>query len=456
MRFGSGHGFNPQEVDFRRVVEIPDQTAIESDDVTLPSRSIRDVNGDGRLDYLSSHVGTVFLQEKLANHTGARTEPPANLLTRAIDPMGGVVEFSYASSAQMQTSEGLPANPASPLVKPVVVELTHRDGRSGTPAIVTEFWYGDGVFDSAEKEFRGFGTVETTEIEGGASGTQSTSTFRTDRECANALASRVVHDGSAVLTRETNAYHPPVTGGGALPAQWAKCLLEASLVEAVEGSEPARKAARTTWTYDAHYNPLELREYGEWNPVSNQNVAGDERFTFYTYATASTHPNVVSRVKTVEVRDSFGNVYGSRRYCYELSSCANAAAGVVLEVRDKLTDVTLDPPVVNQERTVAKFSYAPNGNLEHSTGPATPDDANGLRTTLSYDQDYGTFPTTVAVGSDLAQPLVTTLSYSGCASGLAPPPALGLPCGVTAPGQPPELSGYDVFGRVVRQEGGGG
>jgi RHS repeat-associated protein len=80
------------------------------------------------------------------------------------------------------------------------------------------------------------------------------------------------------------------------------------------------------------------------------------------------------------------------------------------------------------------------------------DDPDGLATAVAYDDVYATFPVAVALGADEAAPLVTAISYQGCAAGLEPPPALGLACTVTAPGGLVEAYGYDALGRTVRRE----
>ena len=458
VHFGTGHGFNPSEKPFLRVVEIVDTSALESWGLGAASRSIRDVNGDGRLDYVSSGRGGIFLQEGVANHTGAKTEPVAGLLTKAVDPLGGTVEFSYAAAPQFQTATGMPANPGLPLAKPVVTRVVYSDGRSGTAAVANELAYADGVFDSAEKEFRGFGTVVVTQIENGVDGTQTTSTYRTDRICASSLASREIARGALVLERESMTYQT-VTGGGAAPAQWTKCLPETRIVEAVEGNEAGKRARRTSWDYgspiNANYNLAKLVEWGEWDRTADRDVPGDERITELSYAFATSGwPTIVSRVSYEVTKDSAGNVYAKRKYCYN-ANCIVASKGLVTAVMDYLTDYTANPVVVDVAKKLVTIAYDAFGNPSLSTGAVTRDDADGLATRIAYDTTYQTFPTSISQGSDVGlplRPLVSTLAYTGCAGDLTPPPALGLPCSVTAPQGQTDVFGYDALGRVKRVE----
>jgi len=461
VHFGTGHGFNPSESLFRRVVDVLDEVAIEADGITVGARSIRDVNGDGRPDYVAAGRGSVFLQSRAANHDGERSEPLAGLLTRAADPLGGSVELHYAMSAQLQTESGLPANPEMVLRRPVVTRVTRRDGRAGTPAIVSELWYGGGVFDYAEKEFRGFASVIETELEQGVDPTRISSSYRTDRVCASSLASREVARGESVMERESLDYLQ-VLGGGVSDAQrWGRCLLATRTEEAVEGSEADRRMRRTVWNYgdpiDASYNVARLEEWGEWNPATGQDVPGDERITELGYAAASeAFPAIVSRVNSQVVKDAAGNVYSKRQYCHSgASGCSSAGNGKPEVVVAFLTDYFASPPIIDAPRTVTTISYDAWGNPAQLTGAATPDDPDGLRTEIDYDPTYRTFPTEIRRGADVAaplRPLATRIDYAGCPSGLAPPPGLGLPCSVRSPTGGVELLGYDDLGRVARLE----
>jgi hypothetical protein len=161
--------------------------------------------------------------------------------------------------------------------KPVVWRVVYSDGRAGTPAIETQFEYAGGVFDFAEKEFRGFATVRTTLVEDASPATQTISTFLTERVCAGELAARTVQRGSTVYARESATF-TAATGGGAVPNQWGKCLPATRVVESVEGNEATKKARRTTWDFgdrSIRTQPAALAEWGEWDPTTNLDVAGE-------------------------------------------------------------------------------------------------------------------------------------------------------------------------------------
>ncbi len=459
VHFGTGHGFNPSESLFRRVVDWLDERAIEADGLVVGSRSIRDVNGDGRLDYVAAGRRSVFLQDGVANHDGARTEPLAGLLTRAVDPLGGTVEFSYATSPQFRTAGGMPANPEMALRRPVVTRVAYRDGRANTPAIVSEFRYANGVFDFAEKEFRGFGTVVETRVESDADVSRITSSYRTDRTCAFRLASREVASGVSVLERESMSWVEVVGGGESVARQWGRCLASARVVEAIEGDELAMRVRRTSWNYgdpiDASYNVARIEEWGEWNPATNQDVPGDERITEFSYAPASdARPSIVSRPSLEVVVDRAGNVHSKRRYCYAgANACDSAGNGLLAVVTAYLTDYLASPPIIDVPKTIATIVHDEFGNPTQVTGASTPDDPDGLRTRVVYDDTYRTFPSEIRRGADVAlplRPLVTSFAYTGCEGGLAPPPGLGRPCSVVEPEGQIEQLGYDVFGRVKR------
>ncbi|MBM4335862.1 MAG: hypothetical protein FJ108_08115, partial [Deltaproteobacteria bacterium] len=249
VRFGTGHGFSSQAKVFPSDGGGIAPGCVEGNGVNTVPASLRDVNGDGVPDRLRYQVGVRLNAGAL--DPSAETDPNLptavlpGLLLRATDPLGGVVEFTYLAAAQMKDASGSSASPGFSLAKPVVSRIRHRDGRAGTPAVVTKLWYGGGVFDYAEKEFRGFGTVITTQVEDGVDASQITSTYLTDRDCAFALASSETSLGANVLARETLSYQT-VTGGGAVPDEWTKCLPATRVVESVEGNEAAKKASRSS------------------------------------------------------------------------------------------------------------------------------------------------------------------------------------------------------------------
>lgn len=465
--FGTGHGFAPQSQWFPADGDGINPMCIEADGQNAASTSLRDMNGDGVPDRLRDPFGVMLNSGALDPNAASDPNLPsavlAGLLLRATDPLGGVVEFTYQTAPQLRDEAGLPANPAFALRKPVATRVTIRDGRVGTPAITTRYTFAGGVFDHAEKEFRGFGTVIATQVENGADAARTTSVYLTDRACAFSPAAVETSDGAGVLARESIGYQV-VSGGGEATNAWTKCLPVSRLEEAVEGDEAAKRARRTSWSYgspiDPHYNLARLEEWGEWDVATDQNVPGDERFSEFNYATpSSAWPSIVSRVKLETVLDLAGNVYAKRQTCYFVAACIFAGNGRPALIKEYLTDSFAEPPIIDIAKTVAAIVYDAHGNPIHDTGPGTPDDPDGLRTTIGYDATYRTLPISIARGSDVSlplRPLVTTLAYDGCAGGLAPPPGLGLPCSVTAPGGVVERLGYDALGRVTRVERLGG
>ena len=313
----------------------PTRGASRRDGQNAVSSSLRDMNGDGVPDRLRYGGGVMLNAGALDPNAAIDPELPSaalpGLLLRATDPLGGVVEFSYQTAPQLRDAAGLPANPGFSLARPVVTRVTIRDGRAGTPAPTTLYAYADGVFDYAEKEFRGFGTVIATQIEDGAAVAKTTATYRTDRDCAFSPATVETAQGASVLARESTSY-AIVTGGGAGPDAWTRCLPVTRIQEAVEGDEAAKRTRRTSFFYgspiDANYNLARLEEWGEWNPSANQDVPGDERITEYAYATpSSAFPSIVSRVKLETTKDAAGNVYAKRQTCYFSAGCSVAGSG---------------------------------------------------------------------------------------------------------------------------------
>ncbi len=463
VHFGTGHGFAAQGKWFPADGGGLNSQCIEADGQSANSASLRDMNGDGVLDRLRYPGGVLLNAGALDPNAAVDSDLPSavwpGLLLRATDPLGGVVEFTYRSAPQMRDAEGSLANPGFSLPKPVVTRVTHRDGRADTHAITTAYAYAGGEFDYAEKEFRGFGHVVATQLANGMEAARTASTYLTDRACAFSPATVETSDGEGVLARESTSYQI-ATGGGDGADVWTKCLLASRIEEAVEHDEAAKRVRRTSWSYgspiNANYNLMRLEEWGEWNLATNQDVVGDERVTEFTYAIAfGAWPSIVSRVRLETVKDLAGNVYAKRQHCYSGTSCILAGNGRPAQIREYLTDYSADPPLIDVPKTVATLLYDAYGNPVQDTGPGTPDDPDGLRSTIAYDATYRTHPISIARGADVSlplRPLVTTLAYAGCAGGLAPPPGLGLPCSVSAPGGATERRGFDALGRVVRLE----
>jgi Insecticide toxin TcdB middle/C-terminal region/Insecticide toxin TcdB middle/N-terminal region/Salmonella virulence plasmid 65kDa B protein/FG-GAP-like repeat len=94
-------------------------------------------------------------------------EGKPHLLTSVVNNLGAETTISYASSTVFQQRDARDGRPwPARLPFPVhVVERVATSDRIGRTRLVTRFAYHDGYFDGAEREFRGFGRVETWDSE---------------------------------------------------------------------------------------------------------------------------------------------------------------------------------------------------------------------------------------------------------------------------------------------------
>ncbi len=93
-------------------------------------------------------------------------------LSRFVNNLGAQTDIGYASSAQLQLADrraGAPWRIRLAGTVGVVAEVRTTDGVAETSA-VTSYAYRDGYFDPAEREFRGFARVETTDAQALAAG----------------------------------------------------------------------------------------------------------------------------------------------------------------------------------------------------------------------------------------------------------------------------------------------
>jgi RHS repeat-associated protein len=123
-----------------------------------------DMNGNGTTD-------VIWVGEGSLSYLELTREPNAGLLSRIDNGMGLVVEVAYRSSTEYASDAQRMRKPwATPLPVPVPVisEVRTTDSLGQIPGLRstetrTSYSYQDGYWDTAEREFRGFGTVVATE-----------------------------------------------------------------------------------------------------------------------------------------------------------------------------------------------------------------------------------------------------------------------------------------------------
>jgi hypothetical protein len=118
--------------------------------VSRPSFDLRDFDGDGFLDLLSSNTeNTIYVTRSAIGCT--------NYLSKVTNSLGGSFTIDYTRSAATSDHPG---------GKWVMSEVTVDDGiHDDGPCPKTRFEYSGGVYDRREREFLGFGRVLTRQLD---------------------------------------------------------------------------------------------------------------------------------------------------------------------------------------------------------------------------------------------------------------------------------------------------
>ena len=115
-----------------------------------PTSDLRDIDGDGLLDLLSSDAENSL-------HVRRSTVGSTNLLASVTNSLGGSFSIGYTRSEATYDHPG---------GKWVMSSLTVDDGiHDDGPCPKTRFEYAHGVYDRREREFRGFGEVHTCQFD---------------------------------------------------------------------------------------------------------------------------------------------------------------------------------------------------------------------------------------------------------------------------------------------------
>lgn len=140
-----------------------DEVVIHGAPPTVPAAvRVADMRGTGTAGVLWTYDRTIDIPDnfKYLDFTGG-TKP--HVLTRVDNGMGGVTEIRYAPSTDDYVRDwehGIPWRTSLPFPVQVVRAIDYRDEVT-SDRVVTTFRYHHGFFDGDEREFRGFGHVET-------------------------------------------------------------------------------------------------------------------------------------------------------------------------------------------------------------------------------------------------------------------------------------------------------
>ena len=338
--------------------------------------------------------------------------PVPDLLTGVTNGLGGSYTINYTPSSAWQNNQHLP------FVVQTVSSITANDGNGNASTI--NYTYSDGYYDTAEREFRGFGYVYKTLPDG----TKVKSSFYTANRYNNIDAykglmyDQTISDANGVLYQEViNTFAGPGDANFSLVVGTYFPYLIQSETLKYDGGTSALDLV-TKYQYDQYGNLLTRDQKGD------PNVAGNERFDQINYTTPNLNAWIVSTPADMEVMPAAGgavlsktifayqpgtNLVASKTFCLNLSSCA-ANDGV--------------NPTIN-------YSYDAYGNVIQQIDP------DGYATTTAYEATR-TFPQTATNAKGQSGTVLYDTIFSG------------QPSQKTDPNGNLTSYTYDVFGRLSK------
>ena len=372
-----------------------------------------DINGNGSTDLIyadhtfSPHIRAVDLGQLINGNLAP------NLLTAISNGIGRVTFIGYASSTSFRLQDLAAGNPwPDPLPFPVQVAAAVTNLDSLGHQYVTQFSYHNGYYDPVEKQFRGFGGADQTDLGDPTAPTLVTRSVFDTGQTYEAMKGKLLmlsteqQDGS-VFSSETHSWTiPPVTlytGTDGTNVSYASPTAKFTMI--TELGQGAPVLLESEFAYDNYGNETTNADYGI---VANGNLSAgqDERIITTVYAintnawilrcparqeTSGLTSGVLSRVESYYDDETFsGNNFGQvtvgnltlRR---EWTDASNPGA-YVQSARRKYdgfgNPITLLDPL----------AVAPGGGADFTQG-------HGRE--IAYDGDFESYPTaeTIHVGN---------------------------------------------------------
>ena len=336
--------------------------------VSRTNFQISDIDGDGYPDLLQSDDdGHLDVHSSTIGRT--------NLLKTVSRPMGSSFTLQYDSIGNTYDL---------PQYKWVLAEVEVFDGLTGDGAdrMKTTFAYDSGMYNRRERDFYGFKTVTTRQLNTGNNNDAYRTviqTFINDNYYQKGLLAReITHDGNGnPFTETVNTYElrDPATGGPFDPlnetGRGFPALTETKKLF-YEGANTAGLQNRTTYAYNNIGNIVEYTDYGDGTP-------GDVLTAQITYHDLPV-PYIKSMPESIEVKDNNGRL----RY----READIDGKGNVTQIRQFLE---------SGDAAAYDMGYDVYGNLTNITRPQNRD-GQRLHYEYVYDDAVHTYVTEVKDG----------------------------------------------------------
>jgi len=302
-----------------------------------------DFNGDGKPDILQG--------DKHANaYVWLSQEEPPDLLSTITSPAGGVSEIKYKPSSRYQNSY-------LPMILQTVESITTDDGRGNTSNV--SYSYEGGLYDAAERDFRGFRKVTASTSEA----TVETLFHQDAVKHGKVEKVTTVSQDGHIRTIE-NTYDTRDLDG--------------------EAKFPALVSTTTTVT-DAGAAPFTLTntlEYDSYLNIKSNTTSGtdSETVTIGTEYAQFERPWIMAKPKMVTVKNAAGEIMNRKWMDYDPVT-GNLEREEVCKCDNPATDCLKRNSAQNPQIT---YTYYAEGNVHTITDPL------GNVTTFTYDAETKT------------------------------------------------------------------
>ncbi len=327
---------------------------------------IGDFDGDGIDDY-GKYSSSILLDIPPRNFIVKKgLGKPADLLIGVTNSLGGSVSITYKPSTQYDNTGGDGISDL-PFVVQTVDSMTSNDGMGGV--YTTYYTHQNGAYNTAEREFRGFGYSKITYPDNATSETW----YCQDDVFKGKQSKEEIKDSSGNLYQRTEY----IWQGRTLFSGVTYPYLTQKDIYTYDGYSNC-KQTRETYAYDNYGNRIKSTEWGDVD------INGDER----TVAT-DFYPNETNWIIGQEARERlFANSAGTGSPMQETLYCYDNTDWNTAPTKGELTRIRryLDTTAGYIDTS---YGYDQYGNHITIT------DHLGNTTTTDYDTKYHIFPATI-------------------------------------------------------------
>lgn len=351
-----------------------------------PTSDLRDIDGDGLPDLLSSDAENSL-------HVRRSAVGSTNLLASVSNSLGGSFSVGYTRSEATYDHPG---------GKWVMSSLTVDDGiHDDGPCPKTRFEYSDGVYDRREREFLGFGEVRTRQLDSGDGDTlyrTLTETFDVSSIHTQGLplGTLVTDAQGRKFTETTNTYYTyDVTHTSSAPYVFTNAtdLSDAAVAYTPRKFTETRQYEGTGSSVATHQEFCKYIVSGNsargdlhYQYVSHQGTLQADGSGIYDYYKQMTYAHYASKKVYSRPSSVIVYYYGSTAQRHRVTCLWNSSCPVDLKTRIRY--------IASASTAVTTYTTDSHGNV---TKVMLPSNASGQRMTYNYTYDnvMGMYPVTI-------------------------------------------------------------